>query len=217
MERHEIERRDFPTARRGYEPAAVEEHLRRVADAVEQLRERGHAALSAGASEQVRVILEAAERSAADLRAGAEREAREHVARVEDAARAMVGRLAALDRELQSLLGTLAELRTTAGELAPAREGPEVAAEAVDEPGRRAAADEPVARAAVDEPELPPEDFAADAAGAAEADEAGARLTALNMALSGTPREETARFLAEHYALADPEGLLDDVYARAGG
>jgi hypothetical protein len=51
---------------------------------------------------------------------------------------------------------------------------------------------------------------------AANGDEAGARLIALNMALSGTPREETAQYLAANYALADPEGLLDDVYNRAG-
>jgi hypothetical protein len=49
----------------------------------------------------------------------------------------------------------------------------------------------------------------------ANGDEAGARLIALNMALSGTPREETARYLAENSSLADPDGLLDDVYARA--
>ena len=36
------------------------------------------------------------------------------------------------------------------------------------------------------------------------------------MALSGTPREETARYLAENYSLADADGLLDDVYARVG-
>jgi len=47
-------------------------------------------------------------------------------------------------------------------------------------------------------------------------DEAGARLIALNMALGGTPREETARYLAEHFELADLEALLDDVYSRAG-
>ena len=35
------------------------------------------------------------------------------------------------------------------------------------------------------------------------------------MALSGTPREETARYLAEHFDLADAEALLDDVYDRA--
>jgi hypothetical protein len=63
--------------------------------------------------------------------------------------------------------------------------------------------------------EVPTEPPAAEAA-RLDGDEAGARLTALNMALGGTPREETARYLAEHYALADPEALLDDVYERAG-
>jgi hypothetical protein len=64
----------------------------------------------------------------------------------------------------------------------------------------------------------PPRDEApAETAAQPDGDEAGARLTALNMALGGTPREETARYLAEHYALADAEALLDDVYDRAGG
>ena len=36
------------------------------------------------------------------------------------------------------------------------------------------------------------------------------------MALGGTPREETARYLAEHFSLPDAEALLDDVYERAG-
>ena len=36
------------------------------------------------------------------------------------------------------------------------------------------------------------------------------------MALSGTPRAETAAYLAEHYELADAEALLDDVYKKAG-
>jgi ABC-type transporter Mla subunit MlaD len=64
----------------------------------------------------------------------------------------------------------------------------------------------------------PPRDEApAETAAQPDGDEAGARLTALNMALGGTPRDETARYLAEHYALADAEALLDDVYDRAGG
>ena len=79
MDRDEIERRDFPVGRRGYDQGAVDAHLRRVADDMEHLRERAEAParapLSAGTSEQVRLILEAAERSAADLRedAGARR------------------------------------------------------------------------------------------------------------------------------------------------
>ena len=44
----------------------------------------------------------------------------------------------------------------------------------------------------------------------------GARVIALNMALSGSTREETAAYLAENFELSDPEALLDDVYARAG-
>jgi hypothetical protein len=36
------------------------------------------------------------------------------------------------------------------------------------------------------------------------------------MALGGTPREEAERYLAEHFDLADPAALLDDVYARVG-
>ena len=52
--------------------------------------------------------------------------------------------------------------------------------------------------------------------GARSDDDAGARLVALNMALEGTPREETARYLAEHFELGDVETLLDDVYTSAG-
>ena len=44
-------------------------------------------------------------------------------------------------------------------------------------------------------------------------DAEGARLIALNMALNGTPREETERYLSENFHLADTGGLLDEVYA----
>ena len=39
---------------------------------------------------------------------------------------------------------------------------------------------------------------------------------ALNMALNGTPREETARYLDENFDLQDTKGILDEVYARLG-
>jgi DivIVA domain-containing protein len=45
----------------------------------------------------------------------------------------------------------------------------------------------------------------------------GARLIALNMALNGTPREETARYLSQNFELDDQDALLDEVYARVGG
>jgi DivIVA domain-containing protein len=48
-------------------------------------------------------------------------------------------------------------------------------------------------------------------------DAEGARLIALNMALNGTPREETERYLSENFQLADAHGLLDEVYASVEG
>jgi DivIVA domain-containing protein len=235
VDRNAIERRDFPVGRRGYDPAAVDAHLRAVADELDVLRERaaagragaGRGSLAAGTSEQVRLILEAAERSAAELKEQAGREAGEHVARVQQATGEMLARLDALRGELEGVLGAvrrsgevleegLAQLRRDVGEAGG--RPPEPAA--IPEPPVVAASDEPAdpgtIAEAIDEPADP--GAIAEAAGAANgtADEAGARLIALNMALSGTPREETARYLAEHYELTDAGALLDDVYTRAG-
>jgi DivIVA domain-containing protein len=212
VDRDSIQRRDFPVGRRGYDQAAVDAHLRAVADEMDSLRDRAAPApqgLSAGTSEQVREILEAAERSAVQLRDRAGREAGEHVGRVQDATGAMLEHLGTLKVELDGMLDALkrsgelleqglAKLRADVG-MEPAAEAPVVPPEpeAVPEP-----------------PVVAPEPEAPAANGAP--DEAGARLIALNMALSGTPREETERYLAEHYELADAGALLDDVYRRAG-
>jgi len=56
-----------------------------------------------------------------------------------------------------------------------------------------------------------------DAAPADVDDAEGARLIALNMALNGTPREETERYLLENFQLSDASGLLDEVYASVEG
>lgn len=53
----------------------------------------------------------------------------------------------------------------------------------------------------------------APAPAAAQGDVEGARLVALNMALNGTSRDETERYLAENFDLADRDALLDEVYA----
>jgi hypothetical protein len=45
----------------------------------------------------------------------------------------------------------------------------------------------------------------------------GARLTALNMALSGEPREVTDRYLAANFQLADREKLIAEVYDAIEG
>jgi len=220
VDRGEIERPGFPVGRRGYDQAAVDAHLRRVADEFERVRERERAApsrtpLSAGTSEQVRQILEAAERSASDLRDDAGRRAGDHVGRVGEAADGMLRRI----DELQAELGTLLDgLRQSGEKLTDGLAALQAqVGEAQPEPPAAGEPEEDFAAAA---PEPPPERTAPEAApanGAAPEDEAGARIIALNMALGGSPREETAAYLAEHFTLADPDALLDDVYARAGG
>jgi hypothetical protein len=65
----------------------------------------------------------------------------------------------------------------------------------------------------VEPDEVAPPDGQADGSDDTE----GARLIALNMALNGTPREETDRYLAENFTLADRAGLLDEVYASVEG
>jgi hypothetical protein len=53
--------------------------------------------------------------------------------------------------------------------------------------------------------------------GGAEGDTEGARLIALNMALNGSPRDETDAYLAENFDLSDRARLLDEVYASIEG
>jgi vacuolar-type H+-ATPase subunit H len=86
LDRQTIEKRDFPIGRRGYEPAAVDSHLAKLARDVETLQREAASAgqrpagesLAAVASAQVQAIVEAAEGSAAEI----EREARERAARI---------------------------------------------------------------------------------------------------------------------------------------
>ncbi len=255
LDRQSIEKRDFPIGRRGYEPDAVDEHLAMLADEVDALRRSASRStrtesLATAASEQVRLIVEAAEQSAADIereaelearqirqdareaaegaRSDAGRQAREHVERVSAATATMLqradtlesefqamlesvrGSATKLSQELQSLQGTVGELRA---EIAPAPVEAQPDHAPHGDPFERDAAD-----GGADEPDLDVQDAASVAPATADdnGDEEGARLIALNMALNGTPREETERYLADNFDLADTESLLDDVYARAG-
>jgi len=278
LDRQSIEKRDFPIGRRGYEPDAVDEHLAMLADEVDALRRSASRSsrtdsLATAASEQVRLIVEAAEQSAADIereaelearqirqeareaaetaRAEAGHQAREHVERVSRATASMLERAAALEAEFANMLDSvrggasrlgqdLQQLQATVGDLraatAPASApqpvlppaAPHLSASRAepapveyDEPARsefNGADTGFVAEAPADdylsepEPEPVPAAVQADDGG----DEEGARLIALNMAFNGTPREETERYLADNFELADTEALLDDVYARAG-
>jgi DivIVA domain-containing protein len=235
MDRPSIQRSDFPTVRRGYDPDAVDQHLRRIADDLES--GRGGRPVAAEASSRVGQILEAAEATADQLRAEAGEEAREHVHRVGTAARELLERLGAMHDELGAIMD---RLREEAGRLSAdlrtlERDVAELAPPAIEEeePEYDDPEPEPVLEIEEPEPETDPERIAAakksppeTAAGKARAkapkqaakadDEEAARLVALDMALAGTPREETERYLAEHYELADPGAVLDDVYALAG-
>jgi DivIVA domain-containing protein len=238
LDRQDIERRDFPVTRRGYDPEEVDAHLRRLADEMERLGRspRAPGTMASTSSEQVRAIVAAAEATAAQITRQAEEEADrarreanaragEPLGRLSDAARSMFERLDAVEHEVADLLqgvrsraGRLAAeldaLKAGAAELrAPGQAGePEVAPPVVEEFADEVEGEEPpeAAPAVASEPE--PAAAVADDAADAE----GARLIALNMALSGTPRSQADRYLAENFDLDDRQRLLDDVYSRVG-
>jgi len=142
FDRQAVERRDFPIARRGYDPASVEAHLRALADEFEQLQRSvvsGGSDVSVASSAGVHVqnILEAAEAAAADIerqaveaarqvreaatrdaertRDAAVEKAKEHVAAVGQVAAALLERVGSMDNEVGSLVESL---RQGAGRLA---------------------------------------------------------------------------------------------------
>jgi DivIVA domain-containing protein len=214
LDRRTIMRDDFPSNRRGYDPAAVDAHLDRIADEVDEMRRQAAAPapLSAQAGDQVKAIVEAAERGAQEIRDAAQAEAREHVARVTAAADALRQRIEQMERDMTQLIidlregadrlhGDLDELQAGTDELSTAR-------------GAAPAASDPEAPAAAPESAAP--DTPAPSA-PKNGDSAAARIVALDMALSGTSREETDRYLAANYDLPDRAALLDEVYAAAGG
>jgi DivIVA domain-containing protein len=277
LDRQSIEKRDFPIGRRGYEPEAVDAHLARVAEEVDELRRRAGsggggggggksspASIAQAASEQVRSIVEAPESSAAAIERSAQDEAarireeaesdarqtrdeavgqsQEHVGKVRGATTQMLQRVDAMESELAGLVeslrtganrltadlslleGGMGELYDAAGrgEDAPPsgprviESVPRVAAAPAPAPAAEPDDEEPVD---ADEPEAGEElvveevieVVAVEPEG--DGDTEGARLVALNMALNGTSREETDRYLAENFDLSDRAALLDEVYA----
>ena len=108
-------------------------------------------------------------------------------------------------------------------EAGPADAEPEVVAEVEEETAVRDVVPEPeespIAEAAEEAEEAAAEEAPAEASrgGRSIRGAEGARLIALNMALNGTPRDETARYLEQNFDLEDQDSLLDEVYARVGG
>jgi DivIVA domain-containing protein len=227
LDRQTIMRDDFPSNRRGYDPAAVDAHLDRIADEVDDLRRRAAAPapLSAQAGEQVTAIVEAAERGAQEIREAAQVEAREHVAHVTAAADRLRERIEQMERDMTQLVidlregadrlrGDLDALQAGTDALSSARGAAPAAPTPAPPPAEpRAVAPTPEPPAAAPEPPAPEP---APTSEAKDGDSAAARIVALDMALSGTSREDTDRYLAENYDLPDRAALLDEVYAAAG-
>jgi DivIVA domain-containing protein len=237
LDRQTIMRDDFPSNRRGYDPAAVDAHLDRIADEVDEMRRQAAAPapLSAQAGQQVKAIVEAAERGAQEIRDAAHAEAREHVANVTAAADRLRERIEQMERDMTQLIvdlrtgadrlrGDLDELQAGADALSSARGADAAEPQAAAPPQEAAVAPAPAAASAPDAAAAPePVAAAAPAApgpaapAAKNGDSAAARIVALDMALSGTSREDTDRYLADNYDLPDRAALLDEVYAAAGG
>ena len=199
----------------------------------------GKQSAAASAAEKVRAILEAAEQSATELRAEAAEEidgqlerARAVAARLSERAdqieRSLQGLADSLRDELSALKADLEELRAV-GEGVGAKREAAAATEPDPVPERAPESERPPQPPTEPRPEPrpqppaepPPEPQPPAAESAAAAPPAGdghegARVIALNMALNGSPRDETARYLSENFELEDPEALLDEVYARVG-
>jgi DivIVA domain-containing protein len=151
LDRQAIERKDFPIGRRGYDPDAVDAHLRALAGEFEDLqRTAAHGAsdmsLASSAAGQVQTILEAAESAAAEIeqnalddarsvREEADRDAdhtreealeraRGHVAAVEQAAAGLLDRVGSMENEVSALVDSLrAGARRLASDLSAVESG----------------------------------------------------------------------------------------------
>jgi DivIVA domain-containing protein len=132
LERQSIEKKDFPFGLRGYDPEAVDAHLSSLADEVEELKassRRRTETVASAAGDQVRAIVDAAEKSAAELQRQAEEDARdtraeaaadaqstreqataqarEYVGKVSESTSVMLQRLDAMESELTTLIDAL--------------------------------------------------------------------------------------------------------------
>lgn len=142
LDRQAIERRDFPIGRRGYDPAAVDMHLRALAEQFEQLQRTAitggaDVSVASTAGTHVQSILQAAETAAAEIerhalesarqvREDADRDAdrtreeaveraRQHVAGVAQVTATLLEHVGSMDGEVSALVESM---RAGAGRLA---------------------------------------------------------------------------------------------------
>ena len=185
---------------------------------------------AAAAGDRIKAVLEAAEQSAAELRAEAAEEIEAQLAKAQAVAERLSARADEIERALQGLAESVREelsaLKADLEELRAVGEGIAPCARRRPRPPRprrrrwRSRSRRPLwrwrspSRCGEPEPVAEPEPAAEQPPAPAGDGHEGARLIALNMALNGSSREETAHYLSENFELDDPEALLDEVYAR---
>jgi DivIVA domain-containing protein len=194
------------------------------------------------AESDAREIRDEANSEAEATREQAAEQAREYVGKVSESTSTMMERLDSMESELSGLIESLrsganriaADLQLLEGSLTDASAviAPRPTFELEGEPELAVGGEDDIEAVEIVEIETDSEgpDAAAadgtepviaDGDGATSPDDVddaeGARLIALNMALNGTPREETARYLSENFQLSDADGLLDEVYASVEG
>jgi DivIVA domain-containing protein len=223
------------TSRRRSETLAssASEQVRAIVEAAET----SAAEIQREAEDEAKEIKLEASNEAKATKDSASAQAREYVSKVSESTAVMQQRLDAMDSELGALIESLrtgsnrlsADLSLLDGNLSEVRESvsprprfePELEAEFAPPPPPPIAA--PVAPAPLaahedDDPYEDEYDAETDAGLPEDADDTeGARLIALNMALNNVSREETDRYLAENFQLADRATLLDEVYASVQG
>jgi DivIVA domain-containing protein len=219
--------------------SAASEQVRAIVEAAES----SAAEIQRQAETEAQEIRAEAAEEAQSTRQQASTQAREYVGRVSESTAGMLSRLDAMESELGALIESLRTganrlnadlqlLESGMHEVRSSVERPRFEAESGAGLGSAATDDFSAGRNGVVELPQPssqaepaldvgPDDIYADEADRAvdadveppEDETEGARLIALNMALNGTPREETQRYLSENFSLVDPERLLDEVYA----
>lgn len=220
--------------------ATASEQVRAIVEAAEN----SAAAIQRQAEDDAHEIRTEASSEARATREHATAQARHYVGRVSESTAAMVQRLHAMQAEIDALIDALktggnrlhADLQMLERNVGDVRDAvgpwprvePQAQAERPEaesaklqgdalQPVQETAVSGPAGESGSGVPATGSSASGADAPGNGVGDDESARFVALNMALSGSTREETERYLSENFHVRDQRALIDDVYASVGG
>ena len=205
--------------------------------AIVEAAESSAASIEREAREHAAQVEQDAAREAQRIRDEAIARSQDHVGKVHEATALMLQRVDAMESELGALVESLrtganrlsADLSLLSGNMGElygaARRAPTRRPGATSPRSRRrrwrrrsrSSSPSPTTRSPSRARPSPPPPTSPPPAADADDDVEGARLIALNMALNGQTREETDKYLAENFDLADRAALLDEVYATVEG